>query len=114
MLDGPVIEDNASVWNDDIFAMPSFDGVDVGSPWDTSVLPSAKELGQLGLFEPFIAPPPKTPDLPKSRKYIDVEKFIISMSPCILSPMCRINLVDSYAAVGCLPGPHAWIPAECG
>lgn len=114
LLDGPVIEDNVSAWNDDIFAMPSYDGVDGRSSWDPSVFPTSKELDHFGLFEPFIPPQPKSLDHPKSRKYIDVEKFILSMSPCILSPRRRINLVDSYAAVGRLPGPHAWIPTECG
>ena len=108
LLDGPVIEENASSWNDDMFAMPSFDAVDGGSVWNTSDLPSSKELGNLGLFEPFAAPQQKALDHAKSTKYIDVEKFIISMIPASCVPRAEliwsIAMLQSAVCLGRTPG----------
>lgn len=108
LLDGPIFEDNRSFWNDDMAAMPSFDEVDGGSLWDSSILLSSKEMGHPGLIEPFPAAPPKR------KKYIDVEKFVISLSPASHLPRAGTNLGDSDVGFGGMPGPHAWIPAECG
>lgn len=108
LLDGPVIEDNAAFWNDDMFAMPSFDEVDGGSLWDASVFPSSKELGHFELLEPFTAPQRKGLDHAKSRKYIDVEKFIISMPPASCLPggelTWSIAMLQSAVCLGRTPG----------
>lgn len=81
LLDGPVFEDQASFLHDNISAMASLDEVDGGSLWDSSIVPSSKEQGNAGLFEPFTQPLRKSWDHTKSKKYIDVEQFILSLSP---------------------------------
>lgn len=108
LLDGPVLEDNASFWNDDISAMPGFDKDDGRSLWDTSILPSTKELGNLGLFEPFTPPLRRPLDNTKRKKYIDVEKFIISVSlaSCLLGAelIWSIAMLQSAVCLGRTPG----------
>ena len=91
LLDGPLFEDNASFWPDEMTAMPSFDEVDGGSLWNSSIPPNSQELNHPGFFEAISQPLRKSLEQPNSKKYIDVEKFIISGSPASGLPRARLT-----------------------
>lgn len=109
LLDGPVFEKNVSLWNDEMSMMPSFDELDGGSLWDTSIPPGSKELGNPGLFESTAEPLRKSSYSKKSKKYIDVEKFIISLSPVLRLQLPAgliwlIGIMQSAVCLGRTPG----------
>jgi hypothetical protein len=114
LLDGPVLEENAYFWNDEISMMPSFDGMDTGSFLDFPQLSRPKDPNHAESFQ-SVGQALRMSSLPHTtRKYIDVEKFIISSSLLQPSPVQPANRLRSYYAVGSLSRSHAWIPAKCG
>lgn len=80
LLDGPVLEENAYIWNDEISMMPSFDGMNTGSFLDIPQFSTPKGPNYTEYFQ-SIEQPLRIPSITDTtRKYIDVEKFIISSS----------------------------------
>ena len=95
LLDGPILEENAPpVWHDETSTMADFDELNAGSLLDMSNLSGAKEASNAGFFD-YVAPPLKMSTYSDfGRKYIDVEKFVLSSS----SPLLR-----SFPFFPCLP-----------
>jgi hypothetical protein len=118
LVDGPSLDESAMMWSEAFSMTPSFDGMEMGSLFEPSHPSEPKEPGHpgyLGSVAPtFITPPHRS----IRRKYIDVEKFILSLSPFPPLPRpfptaCMTDGMSRYAAYGGMSGSHAWIPEEC-
>lgn len=109
LLDGPIFEENVSLWNDEISAMANFDELDAGSLFDSSILSKAKDASHAGFFASVAQPLRMSSYGKMSKRYIDVEKFIISSSPspylALPTPLTRwVAVMQSAVCLGRTPG----------
>lgn len=81
LLDGPIFEENVSLWKDEISTMAGLEELDAGSLFDRSILSQPKDGSDAGFFASVAQPLRMSRYRSMSKRYIDVEKFIMSSSP---------------------------------
>lgn len=113
LLDGPLFEENALFWDEEMLIRPGFEELDAGSLLDTSGFCHPKEASKPEVFGSV--PPPLLMSSYRSmiQRYVDVEKFILGWSPVHSFMAMTTNSWSSYHAVGGLPWSDPWVPTQC-
>lgn len=110
-LDGPVMQTSEYLWDGKNIGMPNSADVDMGMFYSEQF--DAKSLNAPGLVQTNGFSNAVTEMDTSKRLYLDVEKFVKSVSPPIVTYRCRFT--DSLASIGwwlCMPWSDSRIPSK--
>lgn len=111
--DGPVTQSTEYFWDSENLGMPNFSNTDMDMFLNEQGAFDPKSLNPPGLVQTNTYSTAATRPTASKKLYLDVEKFVKSVSPLLLNSRERLtHIIDSNCWWLCMPWPNTRIPSE--